>query len=331
MEGLKIYSKSTIERLISTRKGETKFGENLQFIEGMDELEKNPAKYVLLGIPEDIGVLANHGKQGTAKAWEATLKSLANIQSNQFNDPSKLILLGIIDCEALMHKASNIDEPDPNYHAKLGDLVNQIDIMVADTVEKIISSGKIPIIIGGGHNNAYGNIKGASKALKGPVNIINIDAHTDLRQLEHRHSGNGFSYAIAGKYLDKYTIFGLHKNYTPQYIFDAIHTSETIKFNLIEDLLKDTQDMEVQFKHAIADLGTNKFGFELDCDAIAGFPSSAKSPSGFTLNQVRNFTDKVSSNENCCYFHICEAAPEPENAAEVGKALAYLISDIIRN
>lgn len=74
--------------------------------------------------------------------------------------------------------------------------MEKIDAVVAETVKKILSAGKIPITIGGGHNNAFGIIKGASEAFEKPVNVLNIDAHTDLRKLEHRHSGNGFSFAL---------------------------------------------------------------------------------------------------------------------------------------
>ena len=207
MKGLKLYRSVDIQKLISTRGGETKFGENLQFIQNMDELEKHSAKYVLFGIEEDIGVRANYGKPGTSNAWKATLKSLVNIQVNRFNKPENLILLGELDCKDLMQKASNIGPSDPNYYPKLGDLVKEIDQLVSDLIEFFISKGKIPVIVGGGHNNAYGNIKGAAKALKSPINVINIDAHTDLRQLEHRHSGNGFSYAFEGQYLRKYSVF----------------------------------------------------------------------------------------------------------------------------
>ena len=60
----------------------------------------------------------------------------------------------------------------------------------------IIKAKKIPIIVGGGHNNAYGIIKGSALALNKKINVLNIDAHADFRPLEGRHSGNGFSYAF---------------------------------------------------------------------------------------------------------------------------------------
>lgn len=331
MKGLKLYTKSHIEKEIASRKGEVKFGEKLQFVKNLDELEQHSARYVLLGIPEDIGVRANYGKPGTAKAWKTLLKSIINIQANRFNNPENLILLGELDCKELMHKASLIDASDPNYHTKLSDIVKQIDQLVADIIEMIISKAKIPVIIGGGHNNAYGNIKGAAKALGDPINVINIDAHTDLRQLEHRHSGNGFSYAIEGQYLRKYSVFGLHKNYTPEYIFTQMDSSENMQYYLAEDIFRYPDELIRRFQKCLEENEKSKFGFELDCDAIANFPSSAQSPAGFSVNQVRSLINMVAKNDNCCYFHICEASPCEKNAAQVGKALSYFISDFIKS
>lgn len=329
MEGLKIYRPQDIDKLISKRKGEKKFGEDLTFVDEIEDLDKHPARYVLLGIPEDIGVRANYGNPGTAGAWQCLLKSLVNIQQNRFNNPQNLILLGELECEKLLRKASDIDISDPNYHAKLGEMVKKIDLLLAGIVEVIISKAKIPVIIGGGHNNAFGNIKAAAKATGSPVNVLNIDAHTDLRQLEHRHSGNGFSYAVEGQFLCKYSVFGLHKNYTPEYIFEEMDQSENLKYYLAEDILKSPAEINRKFEECVREIESSKFGFELDCDAIANFPSSAMSPAGFTVNQVRNFISIVSKNTNCCYFHICEAAPDSNCAGTVGKALSYFICDFI--
>ncbi|UJH92251.1 arginase family protein [Antarcticibacterium sp. 1MA-6-2] len=230
MVKFKIYNSAIIERLISKREGEIKFGEKIVSIQDLSQLQNSPARYVLLGIPEDIGVRANKGKPGTTGTWQVMLKTLLNIQANKYTNPENLLLLGEVDCSEAMTKAANIDENDPNYLAKLGDLVKEIDLVVSDIVEVIVAAGKIPIIIGGGHNNAYGNIKGTSLALKKPVNILNIDAHTDMRKLEHRHSGNGFSYCRKENYLAKYRVFGVHQNYTPAYIFENMDASENDQY-----------------------------------------------------------------------------------------------------
>lgn len=326
MPRLKIYSEKTINRLVARREGETKLGEKIGFISALEEMEKSKAEFVLFGVPEDIGVRANHGKRGTANAWEACLISLLNVQENKFLDPHKIIILGKLDCSVEMGKAANLEESDPNYYVKLGELVEQIDKSLSDLVTRIISAGKTPVIIGGGHNNAYGNIKGASEAFGKAVNVLNIDAHTDLRQLEHRHSGNGFSYALQEEYLEKYAVFGLQENYTPQYIFDQMDASEAIKYTLMEDLSK--KGIFSSFRDSLEFVNKENFGLELDCDSIANFPSSAQSPSGFSLDEARELIRMTAKEKKCCYLHICEAIAR--EGFPTGKALSYLVTDFLK-
>ncbi|HEY9185770.1 MAG TPA: formimidoylglutamase [Salegentibacter sp.] len=331
MESLKLYNSKTVEKLFSPRKGETKFGEKIAFLTDLETLKKHPAKFVLFGIPEDIGVRANHGKPGTSGAWEACLKSLLNIQHNKHTHPESLIVLGHIDCISEMKKAENIDPTDPNYLPKLGDLTEIIDGKVSKLVETIVSAGKIPIIIGGGHNNAYANIKGSSGAIGKAINVLNIDAHTDLRRLEHRHSGNGFSFARKEGFLGRYTIFGLAQNYTPQYIYDEIEASEQTEFRLFEELLEhSSEDLHTAFLDSLEFVRDEEFGLELDCDVIKDFPASAKTPSGFSIEQVRHFISLAARLPECSYLHVCEAAPTSENAEQVGKALSFFITDFMK-
>lgn len=330
MENFKIYSSRTVEKIILTREGEIKFGERVNFAESFETLKNVPGKYVLFGIPEDIGVRANKGKKGTANAWNVALRSLLNVQFNRYTNAEDLILLGEVDCKEFLTKAENLGEEDPHYFEKLGDLVKEIDKIVTGVVQRIVTSGKIPIVIGGGHNNAYGNIKGSSLALKKPINILNIDAHTDLRRLEHRHSGNGFSFARKEEYLAKYRVFGVHQNYTPAYIFEKMDAAQNDQYRLFEHLIrKSSQQILTAFQEELEFTSQEEFGLELDVDAIRDFPSSAQTPSGFPFNMVRNFIALASEKENLKYIHICEAAPTSSSEAKVGKALSYLITDIL--
>ena len=326
MAKLELFKSRDLEQYLGKRAGETKFGEKLSLVSSLGELTGSNAKFVLFGIPEDIGIRANHGKPGASGAWEALLQALLNVQDNLFNHPEDLLLLGSLDCSEENKKTANLETSDPNYLIKLGELVDGIDWKVAEVVETILKAGKTPIIIGGGHNNAFGNIKAAAAAMNAPINVLNIDAHTDLRQLEHRHSGNGFSYARDRGYLKKYSVFGLHQNYTPQYIFEEMLASEELEFHLFEDL--QNEDKTEEFIQAIEFVGGDKFGLELDCDSIAGFPSSAMSPSGFQFDEVREFVKMAANDRNCLYFHICEAGVEV--IYPVGKALSYLVTDFMR-
>ncbi len=310
----------------AVRKGETKLGERFEYLTALENLKNSSARYVVFGIEEDIGVRANFGKAGTAKAWDAFLNSFVNLQHNSYNH-KKILLLGSIK----VVPSEPIDKDTPMQ--TLGAIVDRVDNMVSQVVAAVASANKIPIIIGGGHNNAFGNIKGVSLAKNKPINVINIDAHTDLRPLEYRHSGNGFSAAFKQdnqSYLNLYSIFGLHANYTPQAIFDWMDKRpQQIDYKLFEHITSEADAPHV-FKTMISKLQGDAIGLELDCDAIQDFPSSAQTPSGFEVNTIRKCVAMAASLPQIAYFHICEAAPTKKTRGQVGKALSYLVSDFIR-
>lgn len=334
MNFLKIYSPKNIQKLISKREGETKFGESIGFIQELNDLKTTPVRFVLIGIPEDIGVLANHGIPGTKHAWNACLKSLLNMQANSFTKPQNIILLGEIDCSSELQASETLDKGDEHYFEELGKIVSQVDTKVAVVIKQVVASGKIPIVIGGGHNNSYGIIKGCAQAYQKPVNVVNFDAHSDFRQLEHRHSGNGFSYAFAEGHINNYFIFGLQKNYNSQSVLDDIHSKpDRVSYNLYESIsIKKSKPFGQALKEADSFTDTpNRLGIELDLDSILDIPSSAITPSGFSVNEARRFVSYFSQKENIAYLHLCEAAPKPgtDEEKQVGKLLAYLIIDFI--
>lgn len=327
------YTKETFKKYIYKRPGETKFGESVITIKNLEELKNSTAQYVLLGIPEDVGVKANRGIAGTANAWTACLKALLNMQANTFTNPENLIILGEINCKTEMKAAETLDKEDDNYYEELGKIVSQIDTKVATVIEQIVKAGKTPVIIGGGHNNSYGNIKGTSLGLKKPISVVNLDAHSDFRNVEHRHSGNGFSCAYEDGFLKHYFILGLQKQYTSQFLFDRLHENkENIHYILFEQIkLTLTKTFEQALNEAEDFMGDNKIGLELDLDAIQSVPSSAKTPSGFSVNESRRFVSFFSNNRNVAYLHLCEAAPHPgtDEEKQTGKLLAYLVIDFM--
>ncbi|WP_452224577.1 formimidoylglutamase [Lacinutrix chionoecetis] len=329
-------SKSNAEALITKRANETKFGEQIITLLSLtniyDDIKNLDVKYVLVGLPEDVGVFANYGKSGTCKAWDAAIKVLLNTQSNQYNIAGKLLILGHLDFTEEQEQLLQWDQNEPKDIKRARKLVAEIDKEVSDLIYNIVKAGKIPIIIGGGHNNAYGNIKGTSLALHKKINVINLDAHTDFRALEGRHSGNGFSYAFAEGFLKRYFIFGMHENYTSQTVLDSASDSKgKIQFNTFEDLeIKKTVKFKSELKEALDFVSKDNFGIEIDCDAIINIPSSAQTPSGFSVNHARQFVHYFGSHSQAKYLHICEAAPTKKTITQVGKLIAYLITDFIK-
>ncbi|WP_041301996.1 formimidoylglutamase [Lacinutrix sp. 5H-3-7-4] len=336
MSKLVLFNSNQLNNIIKKREGEIKFGERIKLLTAFDDiygkLKNLDVKYVLIGLPEDVGVFANLGNTGTNKAWESTIKILLNTQHNQENNGNNVLILGYLDFSEELKTCSKLSQDSNKDLKKSRQIVENIDKEVTNIIFNIVKAGKTPIIIGGGHNNAYGNIKGTSLALNKKINVVNFDAHTDFRALEGRHSGNGFSYAFAEGFLNRYFIFGLHKNYTSQAIFDtALNAKKRIRYNTFEELeVEKILKYKPQMKKALKFISKTNFGIEIDCDAIINIPSSAKTPSGFSVSKTRQFVSYFASNKNAKYLHVCEAAPTPKTATQVGKLITYLITDFIR-
>src|SRR5690606_35321568 len=296
-----------------------------------DSLTTLDVEYVIFGVAEDIGVFANYGNTGTARAWDATLKVLLNIQSNRFTNANKVLILGHLDFSKEMEKLENYDPSNEKDISRARKKVAKIDTYVTNLVYEIVKAGKIPIIIGGGHNNAYGNIKGTSLAFKKPINVVNFDAHSDFRPEEGRHSGNGFSYAYAEGFLKNYIIFGLQENYTPDIVFKRLDKFSAIKYNTFEAVsIRNENTFKSELKNASDFISKRPFGIEIDCDAIKNIPSSAMTPSGYSVKKARAFVNHFGKCENAQYLHICEASPTEDTESKVGKLITYLITDFMR-
>lgn len=333
MQNLVLFTSKDRDTLLKLRKGESKFGEHIQLISNLtniyDDITNLDVDYIIFGISEDIGVYANYGQTGTYKAWEAVVKVLLNIQNNSFTNPKRVLILGHLEYSEAREIVNQ--KPSKKNIAKARTLVEAIDKDVTHLVSSIVKAGKTPIIIGGGHNNAYGNIKGLALAKNDRVNVVNFDAHTDFRAEEGRHSGNGFSYTYAEGFLKNYFIFGLHENYTSDKLFKTLNKVKAIKYNTYEALeVRNELDYNAELERGLNHVSSRPYGIEIDCDAIENIPSSAATPSGFSVKQARQFLHFFAKHENASYLHICEAEPTNKTETKVGKLITYLVTDFIR-
>lgn len=330
---INIFTSYEILSFVNKRNGETKLGESILVINSdhdfFEEIENTKASFVVIGVPEDIGIKVNEGKGGADTSFFPAIEALVNTQENQFLNGKDILLLGYLDYLDTVKTFINDDPEKSDY------LIKQMDKDLSELIHFLISVGKTPIIIGGGQNNAYGNIKGLSTAKNKPINVINLDAHTDLRKTDVRHSGNAFSFAIKDGYIDKYFMFGLHENYTPQYIFDYIHDHINLGYNMFEEMaIYQTTTFKSELQRAKNFINDQPFGIEIDVDAIQSFPSSAMSPTGFSPQHARQFVHYFGKNKNASYLHIAEANPTISNNKnainQVGQFISYLMTDFMK-
>jgi formiminoglutamase len=341
----KSYTKQDVLSLVKIRRFETKLGERIQVLNDpttiVDSLKSLTARYVIIGIPEDIGIQANLGTAGASTAWISFLQSFLNIQSNNFFEGSEVAVIGHFDfgdIQFVIDKNAHTEEEkiEAYRHA-----VNAIDDEVEGLVKQITAYNKIPIVIGGGHNNAYPIIKGSAKGLLqaqkinlAQINCINLDAHTDYRPQEGRHSGNAFRYAEEDNFLQKYCIVGIHENYLPQNVWVDIVNNPFIDCITYEDIfIHEKRSFRQAVSHAIEFTEDNYAGIELDLDSVENVLSSACSPSGVSILNARQYINLCAAHVKAAYLHICEGATRLNNGKtddSTGKLVSYLVSDFIK-
>ncbi len=307
------FTEDIISNFYSPRKGENRVGDSLK-------KSNKKGRFVILGIEESIGPKANNGLSGSENAFESFLKVFLNSQIHDQFEGSNFHILGTIKQESSFSSIENASQQ-----------VLELDDFVFRILNDHVSQNQIPIVIGGGHNNAYPLIKWS--ASHGMINVLNLDPHADCRETSHRHSGNSFSLALEQKILNRYAVLGLHEAFNNHFIRSFL-IKHNVFHTFFEDYLMQERDLLKDLKVLVSEWNdVHKIGLEIDMDSIAGMPSSAFSPSGWTLDQVRAYLIKAAKSfSTISYLHLPEAAPKNELENKItGKALTYIVRDFIRN
>ncbi|MDD2528872.1 MAG: arginase family protein [Lentimicrobiaceae bacterium] len=319
---IQFFNKETIKGLISLREGEERLGETLHISQD-GQISEFPGQFVILGISEDIGIRANHGLAGAASAYRSFVKSFVNVHNTSKFNGDQFLLLGQIPTDDLMKQSQGADIQ------KLRQLTARLDDLVYPVIEKIVSANKIPIIIGGGHNNVFPILKGCSMACNEPLNTINLDAHADFRHTEGRHSGNGFRYAYEAGFLKKYALLGLHEAYNNEDIVNELIENADFLPIFFEDVfLRKKESWKEAQRRAVNFVKDQRFGVELDVDSLENLLSSAWSSVGVSSSESLHYLYTCGKQKQVCYLHITEAVYKRSDGEEnvlIGKLINYMV------
>lgn len=325
-----LYSSDTLASQLKHRPGEERIGEALVFAESMDSLgslQQQGCQYALIGVPEDIGPQGNLGRPGSTTGWLAFLQQFINLQANQYFDGRGIICLG-----ELRVMADTKDLSTDAYRT----MCAQLDEQVHAIVKQVFAHNLIPIVIGGGHNNAYPIIKAASETFEMPLAVSNLDPHSDFRATEGRHSGNPFRYAHKEGYLARYTVAGLHEQKNNR---DSLNQLLELEFPFYSIQKTHWQRTE-NFDQVLEDMGRYLLhsglptGVELDLDVVSQMPTSAITAAGLSIDDALYYVSQMATLPKCRYLHLAEAAPDANNPDEmrsVGQVLAELVSMFIKS
>ncbi|WP_141104148.1 formimidoylglutamase, partial [Noviherbaspirillum denitrificans] len=140
--------------------------------------DSGPGGVALIGFACDAGVARNHGRTGARQGPAALRAVLGNMpvrRCRQIADAGDVVCVAEGDDDGLERAQDEL----------------------AATVAGVLSRGKLPVAMGGGHEMAFGSFSGLARHLetkeKAPrIGIINLDAHFDLRMADRASSGTPF-------------------------------------------------------------------------------------------------------------------------------------------
>lgn len=149
---------------------------------------------VVIGFPSDEGVARNGGRVGAA-AGPAAIREALGRMTPDVCDPGPFVTVA--------ERTRDLGDV-----AVTGDLERDQELLGA-TLRPHLELGRFAIVLGGGHETAYGHFLGYER----PVSILNWDAHADVRELKEggAHSGSPFRQALehpSGRCV-RYTVAGL--------------------------------------------------------------------------------------------------------------------------
>ena len=144
-----------------------------QIVRSADTMNLSGAPAVL-GFACDAGVVRNHGRAGAAQGPREIRRALANVPAHGL---VRLVDAGDVTCDD-------------------GDL-ERAQTALGDAMFHLLDAGARPVVLGGGHEVAFGTYQGLRKHWQkqgwhGRLAVINFDAHFDLRTSRPGNSGTPF-------------------------------------------------------------------------------------------------------------------------------------------
>jgi formiminoglutamase len=162
------------------RADDPRLGEIIEYWDG-DPRALRAGRAVIVGFPQDEGVRRNGGRVGAARAPDEIRQHLYRLTTFHAKEQ-----VSLADCPPL--DAGNV---------RIAGTLEHTQEALGSVVAGILTSGAVPVVLGGGHETAYGHYLGyAHFAID--IAIINIDAHLDVRPLSAGlgHSGSPFRQAF---------------------------------------------------------------------------------------------------------------------------------------
>lgn len=247
---------------------------------------------VIVGFPTDEGVRRNGGRLGAQGGPGAIRKALYNLTPN-VKYPEQFL--------SLIRRVRDVGDIPVT-----GNLEHDQEIL-GEFIGEQLRNETVPIILGGGHETAFGHFLGYVRAER-PHRIINIDAHPDVRPLVdgRAHSGSPFYQALTheGQLCLRYSVIGLLPQSTSE------HHCRFIKENGGSYLFRDEVGRE-SLIHTLSERGESvMMTFDLDALEQSHAPGvSAPAVDGLDVTTWLTMAEQAGADSKVTSLDIVELNP----------------------
>lgn len=273
--------------------------------------------YGILGYSCDEGVRRNYGRAGASDAPDVIRHELAKMPTH-LQQPTTLLDLGSIEC--------------------LNGDMESAQSFLAEKVHKLLSLKIFPILLGGGHDIAYGHYCGINSYLGNnrTLGIINFDAHFDLRpNTAGNNSGTPFFQIAqdcnASDIPMNYMCLGIREDANDSSLFEKARELGVV-YTKAEHFTMHRVDMvKNEINAFIAKVDYLYLTIDLDGFSSAYAPGvSAASPMGFAPDIAMEAIRTIVQSKKLISMDIAEMNPAYDNDNQTAKLAASLIHFVLK-
>lgn len=290
-----------------------------------DEKDYFDATHVLIGCPQHEGIQRNNGRIGAEKAPNKIREQLYKLQV-QKDHPVKLFDAGNVITDYF----DFTDRTEFSVTEKEHDALGQIHDALTKAVSKFLRDGKKVIVLGGGNDISYADIRALSETER-EISAINIDAHLDMRIADEMTSGTPYRKAIEDHYLvpQHFYEFGIRRESNGAYYLENARELG-VNIHTLDQVLE--HGVISTFQNILGQIGNRSFFLGLDMDSIQASDApgvSASSPAGLSGREVMQIIHHAKQKENLKLFEITEVNPKYDIDDRTVKLAAQLVYNFL--
>lgn len=284
----------------------------LDLSQQVPDVNQQQTAFAFLGFCCDEGVKRNQGRTGAAAGPAALRQAMASLAHHL---PAEVLLYDAGDVLCTNQKLEEAQE------------------QLAKKVAMLLQKGYKPLVLGGGHEVAYGHFLGLQYAnLHQQVGILNFDAHFDLRQYDKQPSSGTPFLQIADSQRNsnnqfKYKVLGVQAHANTRALFQVADSLGVKYTQATEVQLANLTALKENLDEFLAEVAGVYLTIDLDVFAAGVAPGvSAVNALGLQPEIVIALVQHVARSGKLLSMDLAELNPTYDidsRTAKLGAVLAY--------